>query len=145
MSDVIGVETGQNSRGEDESWTNSWYAHVRGMQRGWKMIENGNNLGQLAMAKPDSCMLVAGALKHVRGNRRTRPDPRLLREVSWRGPRPTGRGLPLSSSRRALTVLLHQERYATTTWGSIGGISRSGRTTTRAFPSTPTTIPPSTP
>ena len=67
MSDVIGVETGQNSRGEDESWTNSWYAHVRGMQRGWKMIENGNNLGQLAMAKPDSCMLVAGALKHVRG------------------------------------------------------------------------------
>ena len=67
MSDVIGVETGQNSRGEDESWTNSWYAHVRGLQRGWKLIENGNNLGQLAMAKPDSCMLVAGALKHVRG------------------------------------------------------------------------------
>ena len=67
MSDVIGVETGQNSRGEDENWTNSWYAHVRGMQRGWKMIENGNNLGQLAMAKPDSCLLVAGALKHVRG------------------------------------------------------------------------------
>ena len=67
MSDVIGVETGQNSRGEDESWTNSWYAHVRGLQRGWKLIENGNNLGQLAMASPDSCMLVAGALKHVRG------------------------------------------------------------------------------
>ena len=67
MSDVIGVETGQNSRGEDESWTNSWYAHIRGLQRGWKLIENGNSLGQLAMAKPDSCMLVAGALKHVRG------------------------------------------------------------------------------
>ena len=67
MSDVIGVETGQNSRGEDESWTNSWYAHVRGLQRGWKLIENGNNLGQLAMASPESCMLVAGALKHVRG------------------------------------------------------------------------------
>ena len=34
MSDVIGVETGQNSRGEDEAWTNSWYAHVNGLQRG---------------------------------------------------------------------------------------------------------------
>ena len=67
MSDVIGVETGQNSRGEDEAWTNSWYAHVRGLQRGWKLIENGNNHGQLAMAKPGSCMLVVGALKHVRG------------------------------------------------------------------------------
>ena len=67
MSDVIGVETGQNSRGEDEAWTNSWYAHVKGLQRGWKLIENGNNLGQLAMATPGSCMLVAGALKHVRG------------------------------------------------------------------------------
>ena len=67
MSDVLGVETGQNSRGEDEAWTNSWYAHVKGLQRGWKLIENGNNLGQLAMAKPGSCMLVVGALKHVRG------------------------------------------------------------------------------
>ena len=67
MSDVLGVETDQNSRGEDDAWTNSWYAHVRGLQRGWKLIENGNNLGQLAMAKPDTCMLVAGALKHTRG------------------------------------------------------------------------------
>ena len=67
MSDVIGVETGQNARGEDDAWSNSWYAHVKGLQRGWKLIENGNNLGQLAMAKPGSCMLVAGVLKHVRG------------------------------------------------------------------------------
>ena len=67
MSDVIGVETGQNSRGEGDNFTNSFYAHVRGLQRGWKMIENGNNLGQLAMAKSESCMLVVGALKHVRG------------------------------------------------------------------------------
>ncbi|MCC2113389.1 MAG: cyclase family protein [Hyphomicrobiales bacterium] len=67
MSDVIGVETGQNSRGEDENWTNSWYAHVNGLQRGWKLVENGSNIGQLAMAKPDSCTLVVGAPKHVRG------------------------------------------------------------------------------
>lgn len=67
MSDVIGVESGQNSRGEDENWTNSWYAHVNGLQRGWKFVENGANLGQLAMAKADSCTLVVGAPKHVRG------------------------------------------------------------------------------
>ncbi len=67
MSDVIGVESGQNSRGEDENWTNSWYAHVNGLQRGWKLVENGTNQGQLAMAKPDSCTLVVGAPKHVRG------------------------------------------------------------------------------
>ncbi len=68
MSDVIGVETGQNARGEDESWTNSWYAHVTGLQRGWKLVENGANLGQLAMAKPDSCTLVVGVLKTTRGS-----------------------------------------------------------------------------
>lgn len=67
LSDVIGVETGENSIGEDDQWTNSWYAHVHGLQRGWKFVENANNLGQLAMAKPDSCTLVVGALKHVRG------------------------------------------------------------------------------
>ena len=67
MSDVIGVETGENSIGEDRNWKNSWYAHVAGMQRGWKLVENGNNLGQIAMARPDSCTLVVGALKHIRG------------------------------------------------------------------------------
>ena len=67
MSDVIGVETGQNSRGEDEAWSNSWNAHVNGMQRGWKIIENGANLGQLALAGPDNCSLLVGAPKWVRG------------------------------------------------------------------------------
>ena len=67
LSDVIGVETGENSIGEDDQWTNSWYGHVHGLQRGWKFVENANNLGQLAMAKPDSCTLVVGTLKHVRG------------------------------------------------------------------------------
>jgi kynurenine formamidase len=67
VSDVIGVETGQNSKGEDDSWTNSWYAHVNGLQRGWKLVENATNLGQLALAQPDSCTLVVGALKTTRG------------------------------------------------------------------------------
>lgn len=67
MSDVIGVETGENSIGKNGDWTDSWYAHVTGLQRGWKLVENGANLGQLAMAKADSCTLVVGAPKHVRG------------------------------------------------------------------------------
>ncbi len=67
MSEVLGVETGQNSRGEDPNWTNSWYAHVRGFQRGWKFVENATNLGQIAMAKRDRCTLIVGAQKHVHG------------------------------------------------------------------------------
>ena len=63
------MKTGQGSRREDENRTNSRYAHVRGLQRGWKLIENGNHLGQLAgLAAPDCCTLVAGALEHVRGS-----------------------------------------------------------------------------
>lgn len=67
ISDVLGVETGQNSRGSDESWSNSWYAHVVGLQRGWKFVENATNQGQLALAKQGSCTIVVGAPKHVRG------------------------------------------------------------------------------
>ena len=62
------METGQSSRGEDESWTNFRYAHARGLLRGWKRVESGNHLDPLAMlAALESCMLVAGALVHVRG------------------------------------------------------------------------------
>ena len=63
---AIGVEIGQYSRAVDENRTRSRYAHVRGLQRGRKLIENGNHLGQLAMTAPDHCMLVAGALEHLR-------------------------------------------------------------------------------
>lgn len=67
MSDVIGVETGENSHGEDDKWTNSWRAHVRGLQRGWKIVENGTNLGQLAMLDSDRCTLVVGVIKQISG------------------------------------------------------------------------------
>ncbi|KKL76508.1 hypothetical protein LCGC14_2044200, partial [marine sediment metagenome] len=67
VADNIGIDSGQSAKGEDDKWTNSWYAHVRGLQRGWKFVENATNLGQLAMAKPNSCTLIVGALKHVRG------------------------------------------------------------------------------
>lgn len=67
VSAVIGVETGENSIGEDDKWTNSWYGHVVGLQRGWKFVENATNLELLAQANPDSCTVIVGALKHTRG------------------------------------------------------------------------------
>jgi kynurenine formamidase len=67
ISDVIGVETGENSIGEDRKWKNSWYAHVNGLQRGWKFVENATNQSQLAMAGPDRCTVIVGAPKHTRG------------------------------------------------------------------------------
>jgi kynurenine formamidase len=67
VADNVGIETGESGKGEDDKWTNSWYAHVRGLQRGWLFVENATNLGQLAMAKAGSCTLIVGALKHVRG------------------------------------------------------------------------------
>ncbi len=67
VADNIGIESGESSKGVDDKWTNSWYAHVRGLQRGWKFVENAANLGLLAMAKPNTCTLIVGAPKHVRG------------------------------------------------------------------------------
>ncbi len=68
VADNIGVESGQSALGEDDKWTNSWYAHVKLFQRGVKIVENADNLGQLAAAKPGSCTIIVGAPKHVRGS-----------------------------------------------------------------------------
>ena len=65
--DNIGIDSGDSAIGDDDKWSNSWHAHVRLLQRGVKFVENATNLGQLAMAKPDSCTLMVGAPKHVRG------------------------------------------------------------------------------
>ena len=68
VADNIGIDSGQSAVGDDDKWTNSWHAHVRLLQRGVKFVENATNLGQLAMApNPDSCTIVVGAPKHVRG------------------------------------------------------------------------------
>ncbi len=66
VADLIGVESGQSSKGSDDQWSDSWPAHVKGMQRGWKLVENATNLGALAQAS-GGCTLVVGAPKHVRG------------------------------------------------------------------------------
>ena len=67
VADNIGIDSGESAHGEDDKWTNSWYAHVRLLQRGLKFVENATNLGQLAIARPGSCTLIVGAPKHVRG------------------------------------------------------------------------------
>lgn len=66
--DNIGIDSGEGEAGIDQQFTNSFQSHVRGLQRGWKFIENATNLGSLAAAKPDSCTLMAGALPIVRGS-----------------------------------------------------------------------------
>ena len=67
VADNIGIDSGESAVGDDDKWTNSWHAHVRLLQRGVKFVENAANLGQLSLAKPDSCTLIVGAPKHVRG------------------------------------------------------------------------------
>ena len=68
IADNIGVDSGQSAVGDDDKWTNSWYAHVRLLQRSVKIVENAANLGQLAMMdNPGDCTIVVGAPKHVGG------------------------------------------------------------------------------
>jgi len=68
VADNISVDSGQSGLGDDGKLNvNSFYAHVRLMQRGLIFVENATNLGQLALANPGSCTLVVGALKHVGG------------------------------------------------------------------------------
>ncbi len=65
IADNIGIDSGQSSIGDDDKWSNSFYSHVRLLQRGIIFVENATNLDKIAMAK--SCTLVVGAPKHVRG------------------------------------------------------------------------------
>jgi kynurenine formamidase len=68
VMDNIGIDSGENGAGpEGDLVTDSWACHVRGLQRGWKFVENAANLGQLAEAIEGSCTLIAGAPKLVGG------------------------------------------------------------------------------
>ena len=66
--DNLGIDSGEGQAGIGQTFANSYQSHVRGLQRGWKFIENATNLGSLAEARPDSCTLVVGALPIVRGS-----------------------------------------------------------------------------
>jgi kynurenine formamidase len=66
-ADQIQVDTGANA-GAPQFGKGAFPAHVRGLQRGWKMLENLANTDLLAQAKPGSCTLFVGALKHMGGS-----------------------------------------------------------------------------
>lgn len=68
IADNIGIDSGDSALGDDDQWTNSWYAHVRLLQRGVKMVENATNLGQLVeVGDTKNCTIMVGAPKHIRG------------------------------------------------------------------------------
>lgn len=64
--DQIQIDTGANA--DAPTFKDAFPAHVRGLQRGWILLENVANTGMLAQAKTGSCQLVVGALKHVGGS-----------------------------------------------------------------------------
>lgn len=68
IADNIGVDSGQSSVGDDDKFSNSFYAHIRLLQRGLKFVENAANLDQLATVDDAStCTVTVGAPKHIRG------------------------------------------------------------------------------
>jgi kynurenine formamidase len=67
VMDNIGIDSGESSIGEGE-FRKGFHCHVRGLQRGWKFVENATNLHRLREARPGSCTLVVGAPKHVAGS-----------------------------------------------------------------------------
>jgi kynurenine formamidase len=66
-ADQTQIDTGANA-GAPQFGKGAFPAHVQGLQRGWKLLENLANTELLAQAKPGGCALFVGALKHVGGS-----------------------------------------------------------------------------
>lgn len=66
-ADQIQIDTGANA-GAPQFGKGTFPAHVRGLQRGWKFLENLGYTELLAQARPRSCTLFVGALKHIGGS-----------------------------------------------------------------------------
>jgi kynurenine formamidase len=62
-ADNLTVDAGGNA-GSPRFSSGAFPAHVRGLQRGWKLLENLTNTGEL---RNGECMLFVGAMKHVGG------------------------------------------------------------------------------
>ena len=43
-TDNIGIDSGEGEHGKGPNWDDSFHSHVRGLQRGWKFVENAANL-----------------------------------------------------------------------------------------------------
>ena len=57
------MDTGENT-GAPEFGAGAFPAHLRGLQRGWKMLENLTNTAELGTGK---CTLFVGAMNHRGG------------------------------------------------------------------------------
>lgn len=67
-ADSLSADSGEGAKGSDESWSDSWPAHVRLYQRDILIVENLTNLAVLtALHREADCSLIVGALKHVGG------------------------------------------------------------------------------
>ncbi|MDP3766883.1 MAG: cyclase, partial [Dehalococcoidia bacterium] len=66
-ADQIQIDTGANA-GAPQFGKGTFPAHVRGLQRGWKFLENLASTELLAQARPRSCSVFVGALKHIGGS-----------------------------------------------------------------------------
>jgi len=68
-ADSFSTDSGEGAKGIDDQWSNAWPAHVRLYQRDILIVENLDNLRQLAhfAKRSDDCYLMIGAMKHVGG------------------------------------------------------------------------------
>jgi kynurenine formamidase len=66
--DNIGVDDGESERGQGPNWDFSYRSHVRGMQRGWKFVENLANVDSLALVNTNTCTLIIGGLPIIGGS-----------------------------------------------------------------------------
>jgi kynurenine formamidase len=67
-TDNLGIDSGEGEHGEGDAWSDSFHSHVRGLQRGWKFVENIANLDQLSSVDTTDCALLIGALPIAGGS-----------------------------------------------------------------------------
>lgn len=79
--DDLGIDSGEEERGVDDQYSDSLHSHVRGLQRGWKFVENAANLDPLTTAGPEDCTLVVGGLARCERQRQPRPRHRQVRKI----------------------------------------------------------------
>jgi len=62
----LSIDSGNSGLGsKGDPFGDGWSAHNKGLQRGWKFVENAAKLGQLAGKNTGSCTLILGSIKLV--------------------------------------------------------------------------------
>ncbi len=64
VADNLSIDSGESGLGSKKNpFGDGWAVHRRGLQRGWKLVENASGLDQLKGTGPGQCSLVVGAAK----------------------------------------------------------------------------------